>query len=108
MWLSRPRVPGAAGDGADTCELVGHTGADDSPWPNPAHHLYLLYWITATPFHLLIVDGRSYATIAEGSRCDRHHKARKASSIDSVPLLSCQPPVHTMVFLNLEIASVPE
>lgn len=73
ILFSRPIVRGAAQDGVDTCELVGHT--DNSPWPNPAHRLYLFYWITATPIHLLIVDdGHFHATIAEWSSCDRYHR----------------------------------
>lgn len=54
--------------------LATHRGpADYSPGPNPACHLFLFYWITATPIHLLTVYGRLRATIVELSSCDRDH-----------------------------------
>lgn len=38
-----------------------------SPWKNLAGHLFLVYWIMATPIDLLIVYGCLHATIAEVS-----------------------------------------
>lgn len=35
--------------------LATHGDQLRTAWPNPACHLFLFYWITATPIHLLTV-----------------------------------------------------